>query len=193
MGANQQNYTEKRTQSRDVYGILGAILVGGNMTIHRHRFHGDPERFEEIAAFVLERYGKRIRYIADVAGGQGMLSRMLNKKGYESEVIDPRGYTLKGVPSRTEEYKSDMADYYDLVIGLHPDEAIREVAQSALVRPTLLVPCCNFWDRTTKLGREELLKAIEKYYDENGISYERIVLNFKGPHNIALVSEPKAA
>jgi hypothetical protein len=160
------------------------------MSIHRHRFHGDPSRFEVIADFVLDKYGKKIKHIVDVAGGQGMLSRMLNKKNYESEVIDPRGYTLKGVPSRTEEYKSDMADYYDLIIGLHPDEAIREVAQSALIRPTLLVPCCNFWDREKKLGRDALLEAIEKYYDENGIKYERITFNFKGPHNIGLVSEP---
>ena len=160
------------------------------MSIHRHKFHGDPNRFQVIADFVLDKYGKKVRYIADVAGGQGMLSRMLNKKGYESEVVDPRGYTLKGVPSRTEEYKSDMADYYDLVIGLHPDEAIQEVAYSALIRPVALVPCCNFWDRTQKLGRDELLKSIEKYYDDNGVRHERITLDFKGPHNIALISSP---
>jgi hypothetical protein len=162
------------------------------MSIHRHKFHGDPDRFEVIADFVSDRYGKKIKHIADVAGGQGMLSRMLNKKNYESEVINPRGYTLKGVASREEEYKSDMADYYDLVIGLHPDEAIRPVAESALVRPTLLVPCCNFCDRTQKLGREELLKAIEKYYDEDSVFHERITFNFKGPHNIGLISKPSA-
>jgi len=161
------------------------------MSIHRHKFHGDPSRFEVIADFVLEKYRKKIRHIADVAGGQGMLSRMLNKKSYESEVIDPRGYTLKGVSSRTEEYKSDMADYYDLIIGLHPDEAIRAVAESALVRPVLLVPCCNFWDRSVKLGRDALLEAIEKYYDDSDVKYERIIFNFTGPHNIGLISEPR--
>lgn len=160
------------------------------MSIHRHKFHGDPDRFQTIVDFVLDKYGKKVRYIADVAGGQGMLSRMLNKKGYESEVIDPRGYTLKGVLSRTEGYKSDMADYYDLIIGLHPDEAIQEVAHSALIRPTLLVPCCNFWDRTQKLGRDELLKSIEKYYDDNDVRYKKIILDFKGPHNFGLISTP---
>ena len=158
-------------------------------SIHRHKFHGDPNRFEIIADFVTERYGKKIKYIADVAGGQGMLARMLNKRGYESEVIDPRGYTLKGVPSRQEEYKSDMADYYDLVIGLHPDEAIREVGESARIRPVLIVPCCNFWDRNKKLGRDPLLEAIEQYYKENKIKYERITFNFKGPHNIGILSQ----
>src|SRR5437868_976278 len=160
------------------------------VSIHRHKFHGDPQRFDIIADFVLEKFGKNIKYIADVAGGQGMLSRILNKRGYECEVIDPRGWTLKGVPSRQEEYKSDMADYYDLVIGLHPDEAIREVGESARIRPTLLIPCCNFWDRTKKLGRDPLLQSIEEYYKVNNIKYERIIFDFKGPHNIGLISTP---
>ena len=155
----------------------------------RHKFNGDPKRFQVIADFVVERYGNKINYIADVAGGQGMLSRMLNKRGYASEVIDPRGYTLKGVPSRAEEYTAAMADYYDLVIGLHPDAAIREVGQSALIRPTLLVPCCNFWDKSKKLGRDALLAAIEEYYRANNVEFERITFDFKGPQNIGLVSQ----
>ena len=159
-------------------------------SLHRHKFHGDSKRFEIIADFIVDKYGRKVKYIADVAGGQGMLSRMLNKKGYESEVIDPRGWTLKGVLSRTEEYKSDMADYYDLVIGLHPDEAISEVGKSALIRPTLLIPCCNFWDRKKKLGRDALLEAIENFYKENSVKYERITFDFKGPHNIAILSKP---
>ena len=61
-----------------------------------------------------------MQYIADVAGGQGMLSRILRKKdNYDCEVVDPRGYVLKGVPNRAEEFDAETADYYDLVIGLH--------------------------------------------------------------------------
>jgi len=67
----------------------------------RHRFHGDPERFAVVARFIHERYGSGVRYIADVAGGQGMLARILRKKyNYDCEVVDPRGWTLRGVPSR---------------------------------------------------------------------------------------------
>ena len=65
-----------------------------------------------------------------------MLSRILNKKyNYQAEVIDPRHYQVVGVQNRQCEYVSDMASYYDLVIGLHPDEAVREVVESAKVRP----------------------------------------------------------
>jgi len=29
----------------------------------RHRFHGDPGRFEVVAAFIYDRYGGSVRYI----------------------------------------------------------------------------------------------------------------------------------
>ena len=55
--------------------------------------HGDDTRFDEIADFIYSRYGNTVKYIADVAGGQGLLSKILNKKyNYISEVIDPREY-----------------------------------------------------------------------------------------------------
>jgi hypothetical protein len=160
-------------------------------TSKRHKFHGDAKRFEVVADFVAARYGNRIKYIADIAGGQGMLARMLRKKNYEAEVVDPRGWTLKGIPARAEEFRPELADYYDLVIGLHPDEATRAVAEAARIRPAILVPCCNFWDRERVLGRDALLDEIAKYYDENNVPYERVVFDFKGPMNIGLVSEPK--
>lgn len=156
----------------------------------RHRFHGDPERFEVIAAFVAERFPEAT-YIADVAGGQGMLSRVLRKKyGLEAEVVDPRGWTLKGVPARAENYDAAMADYYDLIIGLHPDEATRAVVESAAVRDVLVVPCCNFWNTEAKLGQEELITAIATHHQQRGGRYERVRLAFRGPKNSALVLRP---
>ncbi|MBI4158489.1 MAG: hypothetical protein HY505_02640 [Candidatus Yanofskybacteria bacterium] len=159
--------------------------------IGRHRFHGDPKRFEVITDFVISKYGKKIKYIADVAGGRGMLTRMLNKKNYEAEVVDPRGWALKGVPTREEEFNSEMADYYDLIIGLHPDEATRAVVESAKVSLTLIIPCCNFWDRSKTLGRDALIGEIENYYIENNIAYEKITFDFKGPMNIGLSTVPQ--
>jgi hypothetical protein len=158
----------------------------------RHRFHGDAGRFPVVAAFIGERYAGCVRYAVDVAGGQGMLARLLTKRyGIACDVVDPRGWTMKGVAARQASYSAEMADYYDLVIGLHPDEAIREVARSALVRPVVLVPCCNFWDRNVRLGREALVRAIEEFYTEHEVDFERVVLDFKGPYNVALVSTPR--
>ena len=97
----------------------------------RSRFHGAVDRFEVMATFIYERYGSSVNYIADVAGGQGMLSRILRKKyNYEAEVVDPRGWTLRGVPNRAEEFDPALASYYDLIVGLHPDQATRAVAEA---------------------------------------------------------------
>ena len=151
--------------------------------------NGDDSRFEEVASFVHKKFGNSIKYIADVAGGQGMLSRLLNKKyNYDTEVIDPRHYQVVGVKNRECEYKSDMAGFYDLIIGLHPDEAIRDVVESAKTRPVLVVPCCNFWDRTKKLGTKEMVVEISKWLDENKIKYEIVTFNFKGPKNIGILT-----
>jgi hypothetical protein len=36
----------------------------------------------------------------------------------------------------------------------------------------------------------ELLRAIEQYYQQHGVVYERVTFAFKGPKNIGLISEP---
>ena len=154
-----------------------------------HRFHGDERRFDVTADFIAARF-PQARTAADVAGGQGMLARRLRKRhNIDCDVVDPRGWVLRGVPSRAEEYRADMAGYYDVIIGLHPDGALREVVTSARVRPVVVVPCCNFWLRDTKLGRDELLDAIEEHHAAYG-TCERVVLDFRGPHNRALVLRP---
>jgi hypothetical protein len=156
----------------------------------QHRFHGDPERFEVLADFINQRYGNTIKYIADIAGGQGMLSRILTKRfNYACETIDPRGHALKGVAQRAEVFDPSAAAYYDLIVGLHPDEATVAVAASALVRPTILIPCCNYWS-ADKLGRDALVDAIGAYYTRQGIGYERVIFPFKGPKNVGLISIP---
>jgi hypothetical protein len=156
------------------------------------RFHGDPDRFGAVAALVASAFGRSVRYVADVAGGQGQLARELRKRhGYEVEVVDPRPHRLRGVAGAAEQFTADRAAYYDLVVGLHPDEATREVVESAIVRPIVIVPCCNFWDRGRRLGRDALLNAIEGWLGERGVAHRREPLAFCGPMNIAIVTAPR--
>ena len=60
------------------------------MSRQQHLVYGDPNRFQVVADFVLTEFGKQARYIADVAGGKGILTRILNKKNLDCELIDPR-------------------------------------------------------------------------------------------------------
>lgn len=122
-----------------------------------------------------------------------MLSKVLRKRyNFDSEVIDPRRWTLKTVHARPELFTVSMASYYDLVVGLHPDEGTRAVAQAALVRPVILIPCCNFWSEK-KLGRDALLESIEGFYSLGGVKFKRVAFPFRGPKNVGLVSEPPAS
>ncbi len=160
------------------------------MSRQQHRVHGDPRRFEILADFITERYGRSVNAIADVAGGKGVLTRLLTKKmNFACELIDPRRTVLKGIDHRPELFEPEMADYYDLLVGLHPDGALRQMGEAALIRPAIIVPCCNFWD-TERRGQTELLEAIEDFYRQHGVRFERRQLGFKGPKNTAIVSEP---
>ncbi len=160
------------------------------MSRNQHPVYGDPRRFEAVADFVASRYANRIQCVADVAGGKGILTRLLTKKkNFACELIDPRRAVLKGIEHRPEQFEPEMADYYDLLVGLHPDGALRQLGEAALVRPAIIIPCCNFWDEQRR-GQSELLTAIEDFYRRHAVRFERIALGFKGPKNIAIVSEP---
>ena len=98
-------------------------------------------------------------------------------------------YTLVGINSRAQKYKADMASYYDLIVGLHPDEVLKEVVYSALTTPVIIIPCCNFWSRLEKLGREALLLKIGEFYTQNNIKFEKVVFDFEGPKNVGLVTK----
>ena len=50
------------------------------MSRKQHPVYGDPQRFEVVADFIAERYSNTIHCIADVAGGKGILTRILTKK-----------------------------------------------------------------------------------------------------------------
>src|SRR5947209_12084097 len=120
-----------------------------------------------------------------------MLARLLSKHhNIDCDVIDPRGWVLRGVSLRAEEYKASMAAYYDVIVGLHPDEALREVVASAATCPVVVVPCCNFWDREARLGRDELLAAITAHHSRSGGEVEAVTFAFRGPKIEGLVLLP---
>ena len=54
----------------------------------------------------------------------------------------------------------------------------------------LVIPCCNFWSRETKLGRDQLIERIAGFPNSRGGKSERVVLDFRGPKNHALILLP---
>ena len=163
-----------------------SVRHGGRRQV---RCHGDARRFDAVVDLIRSRFGDA-RYIADVAGGQGVLSRLLTKKmNMTCEVIDPRGHVLKGVDNRAEEFDPAGSDYYDLVVGLHPDQAIRPVVEASVIRPTIVVPCCNFWV-PERMALDDMLRDIGLWYQQHDVNAELIRLDFAGPYNRCFLTSP---
>jgi hypothetical protein len=151
----------------------------------------DMRRFQMVADFIATTYGDTIHTIADVAGGEGMLTKILSTQyHYAVHVIDPQRNAIDGVESIHADFQPHMAEKYDLVVGLHPDEATKAIVEAALIRPTLLIPCCNYWDETKILEGVDLVEEIERYYQDHSIQCMRHTLPFAKVKNIALTTRP---
>ena len=156
---------------------------------------GDDKRFEALADFVQRNFPPPLK-IADVAGGQGNLSFILTQRGYVCTVIDPRKTNLskkerqlsnrKGIRFNQirSKFNSEMARDYDLIIGLHPDQATEEICYAAKFKPTIIVPCCKYWNGVENHGSPSLPDTIRKFFRQNRIEWWETLLKMNGKNLI---------
>jgi hypothetical protein len=130
---------------------------------------GDSARHRVFADYITTRWPDRNLRIADVAGGHGSLNAELYRRGYQRvTTFDKRRgrwterrhyrYGLFSVP--------DAADF-DLLVGMHPDEATDVIlaASAAHHVPAVVVPCCprpTIWDYTGR-GQDEWIAHLRKH------------------------------
>lgn len=123
----------------------------------------DRRRFSAFAEFIHEKY-PHAHTIADVAGGHGNLSYYLRELGYDATIVDPRDVHLPSRLRRALRKQSvkqardiqlpkivaNIQDVdlgpFDIVVGLHPDEATEHAFHAAieLDKDFAIVPCCVF-------------------------------------------------
>ena len=123
----------------------------------------DSRRFCAFADFIHNTY-PTVKTVADIAGGRGNLSYYLHKLGYNSTIIDSRFTKLpawmiktlrklsvkKGklieIPRIVNKVQDVDLSSFDLVVGLHPDEATEHVIIKAIKynKSFAIVPCCVF-------------------------------------------------
>ncbi len=153
---------------------------------------GDKRRFEMLSKFILDTYPS-VRSIADVAGGQGMLSLHLAVAGLTPTVIDPRATCLvkrdrrrqrRGeLPTfdrRQQLFSAGDVQEFDLIVGLHPDGATAEIASCADHRPCIIVPCCNYgWG---VVG--DPADHVRRFWTECGIAWREAVLPMGGRNQV---------
>jgi hypothetical protein len=126
-------------------------------TLAGSRNMGDSRRFDLFARFVANQVRPSIRgdlRVADVAAGKGYLSWALREHGFIKVVpFEPhprRGGQVRRLGIRAQEFTPTMAQDFDLIVGMHPDEATDcMLSGAALHRKMVIVcPCCvrpNAW------------------------------------------------
>jgi hypothetical protein len=123
---------------------------------------GDGRRFVVFARFLREAFPEA-KSVADVAGGRGLLSIELRQLGFAPTIIDPRLATnlphrvrkelrkealrtgrVPRVPRLQARLEELDLSPFDLVAGLHPDQATEPLVRRAteLGKPFAIVPCC---------------------------------------------------
>jgi len=137
--------------------------------------------------------------VADIGGGNGLLTYLLILKGFDSAVFDPVFEPLPGyyknqfnqkiiirdgamVPYIDQEYSMDVAESFDLIVGLHAHEVNLQIIETTakLGNNFVILPCC-FGDEPVDLGPNAnwydfLLERAEKL----GHKVDTFQLPFKG-------------
>jgi hypothetical protein len=110
---------------------------------------GDSKRAPIFTAWLVKRFPPgRFPMVADLAGGKGGLSYELAAEGYRPTVFDTRrrASARKYPPflRRDVDFLHFAPKEFDLVVGMHPDEATWHVIRLAheTRSPFAVVPCC---------------------------------------------------
>jgi hypothetical protein len=154
---------------------------------------GDTARFRAFADFVADRWPDREMRIADVAGGKGYLNAELFRRGYRNVITyDKRKdrWTIRK-HYRYELFTANSERGFELVLGMHPDEATDQIIAYAARRrvPFAIVPCCARpsaypydWSRPWRNHLIRLARA-------EGFEVERSILPITGAA-VVLVGDP---
>jgi hypothetical protein len=115
---------------------------------------GDARRIKLMTDFIKRNY-PRVKKVLCVADGKGELGMSLQKVGYDVTVIDPVVKRDCRVPFIRNFFTDDFdAEGFELLIGMHPDEAtvpIIRVAKKYNIK-FAVVPCCIVGPESEKIS-----------------------------------------
>lgn len=129
---------------------------------------GDRKRSEVLAEFIRKNFpSAKYNKVLDVAGGQGNLALLLTKLGYSVIVVDPRRTNLSKKERKEQRQKrlhfdrvrqkftKEYEGIFDLIVGLHPDEATLPIMEWAALNKIayVVVPCCIKHDNMELLNK----------------------------------------
>lgn len=112
---------------------------------------GDRRRFDVFARFIARQVPTRRRAelrVADVAAGKGALSFALREHGFRRitpfEPDPRRGGQVRRLGIRAQFFTAEHAQDFDLIVGMHPDEATDCILDGAAAvgAMAIICPCC---------------------------------------------------
>ena len=180
-------------------GLPPEVPAGG-----RRRSGADlpkPKRFRSqlLAGWIAERFPPCT--VADVGGGKGLLTWLLNQAGFRAEVIDPvdqplpaRYRDLAGgqvrldagtaVPRRRTAFRPELGRRYDLLVALHAHGSnlavLETVAQAG--NSCVVLPCCVVDEPAAPGPGQNWFMWLAGQAGDLGLAPEFFALNFRGQH-----------
>jgi len=154
---------------------------------------GDSKRFTLFAQYIFKNFPiQKYTRIADIAGGKGYLQKELCKLGYIVTTYDKRHHHIKDsfLKFKYKYFDKNIKEEYDLLIGLHPDEATDVIITEAYNRkiPFVIVPCCTLPTITKYKGSSNYnswILQLKTYAKKLGFIVEEYQLKISGK-NIVL-------
>ncbi|MGH3302288.1 MAG: hypothetical protein ACRDOK_11505 [Streptosporangiaceae bacterium] len=155
-------------------------------------------RFELLAAWIAANFPPC--RVADIGGGKGLLSYLLDLQGFESTVIDP---VLQPIPGKyrnpatgrqvktladasvahiTQPYSLDLGRDFDLIVALHAHGVNQRILDSvqAYGSSCVVLPCCVIAEPAAPPPGQDWFSWLADRGRQLGLAVEYFYLNFSG-------------
>lgn len=145
--------------------------------------------------------------VADVGGGKGLLSYLLNVKGWDSTVIDPLDQPLplkyktldkvrvkipkdQTVKRINEKFKLEHVKDFDLIIALHAHGCNMQIIEACAKynKAFMLLPCCVIDEPIERDYNINWRNSLIEYANKLGVEVKKVKFNFKGK-NLAIYND----
>lgn len=152
---------------------------------------GDKHRFDVFAKFIRSNFppDKYIN-IADIAGGKGDLNKRLKIYGYKNIVtFNTRKNRKNKIIYKRKLFDDSIDDSFDLLIGMHPDEATDVIINEAGKRKIsfVIVPCCILPTVTNFNGKRNYINwcsHLKKFAEKLNFIVRETSLDIKGKNHV---------